>query len=101
MPGILATPQRARHHGKVTLVLNFLDEAILELDNMGSLVQTQNQRALLDESEQLLQTVQIGREAMITLTQGSLRDPDGIQALEEAAAELYRALQAARDGGEF
>ncbi|KAH9027687.1 hypothetical protein EDB85DRAFT_2171119 [Lactarius pseudohatsudake] len=61
-------------------------------------VQTQNQRALLDESEQLLQTVQIGREAMITLTQGSLRDPDGIQALEEAAAELYRALQATRDG---
>ncbi|KAH8998826.1 exocyst complex component sec3 subunit [Lactarius hatsudake] len=100
---------------RVTLVLKFLDEAILELDNMDSLavnedisfiqsqnrglqVQTQNQRALLDELEQLLQTVQVGREAMITLTQGSLRDPDSIQALEEAAAELYRALQAGRDG---
>ncbi|KAH8991916.1 exocyst complex component sec3 subunit [Lactarius akahatsu] len=109
---------------RVTLVLKFLDEAILELDNMDSLVssykihlnavnedisfiqsqnrglqvQTQNQRALVDELEQLLQTVQVGREAMITLTQGSLRDPDGIQALEEAAAELYRALQAGRDG---
>lgn len=108
---------------RVALVLNFLDEAILELDNMDSLVssykihlnavnddisfiqsqnrglqvQTQNQRALLGELEQLLQTVQVGREAMITLTQGSMRDAQGIRALEEAAAELYKALQAGRD----
>lgn len=45
--------------------------------------------------------MQIGREALITLTQGSLRDAGGIQALEEAAAELYKALQAGRDRGEF
>lgn len=45
--------------------------------------------------------MQVGREAMITLTQGSLRDPEGIQVLEEAATELYKALQAGRDGGEF
>ncbi len=38
---------------------------------------------------------------MLTLTQGSLRDIEGIQALEEAAAELYRALQAGRDRGKF
>jgi hypothetical protein len=37
----------------------------------------------------------------MTLTQGSLRDREGIQALEEAAAELYRALQASRDRGEL
>jgi hypothetical protein len=108
---------------RVTLVLKFLDEAILELDNMDSLVssykihlnavnedisfiqsqnrglqvQTQNQRSLLRELEQLLRTVQVGREALITLTQGSLRDTEGIQLLEEAAAELYKALQASRD----
>ncbi|KAH9969098.1 exocyst complex component Sec3-domain-containing protein [Russula dissimulans] len=108
---------------RVALVLKFLDEAILELDNMDSLVssykihlnavdedisfiqsqnrglqvQTQNQRSLLSELEQLLRTVKVGREALITLTQGSLRDSEGIQALEEAATELYKALQAGRD----
>ncbi|KAI0307681.1 exocyst complex component Sec3-domain-containing protein [Multifurca ochricompacta] len=108
---------------RVTLVLKFLDEAILELDNMESLVssykihlnavnddisfiqsqnrglqvQTQNQHALLNELEQLLQTVQVGREALITLTQGSLRDAEGIHTLEEAATGLYKALQAGRD----
>ena len=45
--------------------------------------------------------MQVGREALITLTQGSLRDPGSIQALEGAAAELYRALQAGRDRGEL
>ncbi|KAI0286899.1 exocyst complex component Sec3-domain-containing protein [Russula aff. rugulosa BPL654] len=108
---------------RVTLVLKFLDEAINELDNMDGLVssykihlnavnedisfiqsqnrglqvQTQNQRSLLRELEQLLKTVQVGREALLTLTQGSLRDPGSIQVLEGAAAELYRALQAGRD----
>lgn len=38
---------------------------------------------------------------MITLTQGSLRELEGVQSLEEAATELYKALQAGRDGGEF
>jgi hypothetical protein len=37
----------------------------------------------------------------MTLTQGSLRDREGIQALEEAASELYKALQASRDRGEL
>ncbi|KAI9513060.1 exocyst complex component sec3 subunit [Russula earlei] len=102
---------------RVALVLKFLDEAIVELDNMESLVssavdedisfiqsqnrglqvQTQNQRSLLKELEQLLRTVQVGREALAILTQGSLRDAESIQALEEAAAELYKALQAGRD----
>lgn len=45
--------------------------------------------------------MQVGREALITLTQGTLRDTDGIHALEEAAAELYKALQASRDRGEL
>jgi hypothetical protein len=45
--------------------------------------------------------VQVGRETIITLTQGSLRELEGVQSLEEAATELYKALQAGRDGGEF
>ncbi|KAI0271421.1 exocyst complex component Sec3-domain-containing protein [Gloeopeniophorella convolvens] len=108
---------------RIALVLKLLDEAISELDNMDGLVssykihlnavnedisfiqsqnrglqvQTQNQRALLGELEQLLQTVQVDREALIALAQGSLRDAEGIQLLEEASTELYKALQAGRD----
>ncbi|KAI0048330.1 hypothetical protein FA95DRAFT_1490994 [Auriscalpium vulgare] len=108
---------------RVGLVLKFLDEAIVELDSMDGLVssykihlnavnddisfiqsqnrglqvQTQNQRALLSELENLLQTVQVDRDALITLTQESLEKLQSIQRLEEASAELYRALLAGKD----
>ncbi|KDQ63382.1 hypothetical protein JAAARDRAFT_53605 [Jaapia argillacea MUCL 33604] len=108
---------------RVALVIKYLDEAILELDGMDSLVssykihlnavsddisyiqsqnrglqvQNQNQRALLTELENLLQTVHVDQEALITLTQESLEKPNGIQRLEESATELYKALQAGRD----
>ncbi|KAK0198289.1 exocyst complex component Sec3-domain-containing protein [Armillaria mellea] len=88
---------------RIGIVLKYMDEAITELDSMGSLiqsykihlnavgddisyiqsqnrglqVQTQNQYALLAELENLLQTVQVDKE--------------------KAAAELYKALQAGRD----
>jgi hypothetical protein len=35
----------------------------------------------------------------MTLTQGSLEKANSIQRLEEAATELYKALQAGRDTG--
>ncbi|KAI0322704.1 exocyst complex component Sec3-domain-containing protein [Amylostereum chailletii] len=108
---------------RVNLVLKYLDEAILELDGMDSLVssykihlnavnddisfiqsqnrglqvQTQNQRALLNELEQLLQTVQVDRDALVTLSQESLEKPNSIQRMEEASTQLYKALQAGRD----
>ncbi|KAG2159680.1 exocyst complex component Sec3-domain-containing protein [Suillus bovinus] len=108
---------------RVALVMNFLDEAITEVDAMDSLissykihlnavgddisfiqsqrrglqVQTQNQRALLNELENLLQTVQVDREVLVTLTQESLEKASGIQKLETAATELYKALQAGQD----
>ncbi|EGO30577.1 hypothetical protein SERLADRAFT_364519 [Serpula lacrymans var. lacrymans S7.9] len=108
---------------RVNLVINYLDTAISEVDGMGSLVssykihlnavgddieyiqsqqrglqvQTQNQRILLNELENLLQTVQVDRESLVTLTQESLEKPAGIQRLEGAATELYKALQAGRD----
>ncbi|KAJ7099628.1 exocyst complex component Sec3-domain-containing protein [Mycena crocata] len=107
----------------IDVVLKYMDEAVSELDNMDSLVssykihlnavgddisyiqsqnrglqvQTQNQRALLAELENLLQTVQVDKEALATLTQESLEKSTGIQHLEEAATELYKALQAGQD----
>lgn len=39
------------------------------------------------------------RESLITLTQESLEKSKSIQKLEEAAADLYKALQTGRDRG--
>ena len=47
----------------------------------------------------LKQTVQVDREALVTLTQESLEKPASIQRLEGAATELYKALQAGQDTG--
>ncbi|KAG6854241.1 hypothetical protein C0991_009259 [Blastosporella zonata] len=110
---------------RIGIVLKYLDEAVSELDNMDSLVssykihlntvsddilyiqsqnrglqvQTQNQRALLAELENLLQTVHVDKKSLLTLTQESLEKPQSIERLEEAAAQLYKALQAGRDTG--
>ncbi|TFY55813.1 hypothetical protein EVJ58_g8010 [Rhodofomes roseus] len=93
---------------RVNIVLKFLEDAISELDSMDSVissykihlnavnedigfiqsqnrglqVQIQNQRALTDELEELLE---------------SLEKPASIQRLEGAATELYKALQASKD----
>ncbi|KII93765.1 hypothetical protein PLICRDRAFT_152811 [Plicaturopsis crispa FD-325 SS-3] len=108
---------------RIEVVLKYMDQAVAELDNMDSLVssykihlnavsddisyiqsqnrglqvQTQNQRALLGELENLLQTVHVDRDALVTLTQESLEKQSSITRLEEAATELYKALQAGRD----
>ncbi|OBZ79929.1 Exocyst complex component 1 [Grifola frondosa] len=108
---------------RINIVLKYMDAAISELDNMDSVVssykihlnavsddiayiqsqnrglqvQTQNQRTLLTELEELLQTVQVDRSALLTLTQESLEKASSIQNLEAAATELYKALQAGRD----
>lgn len=73
------------------------DIAYIQSQNRGLQVQTQNQRTLLDELEQLLQTVQVDREALLTLTQESLEKSASIERLEGAATQLYKALQASRD----
>ncbi|KZO92801.1 hypothetical protein CALVIDRAFT_567098 [Calocera viscosa TUFC12733] len=108
---------------RIQLVMGFLDDAIRELDDMemmvqsykiqlngvsddisfiqsqnrGLQVQTQNQRALLGELEQLLQTVDVNRDALLALTQESMEKPAGIERLEKSAAELYKALLAGRE----
>ncbi|KAN0100480.1 Exocyst complex component Sec3 domain containing protein [Tylopilus felleus] len=108
---------------RVNVVIKYLDEAVGEIDAMDSLissykihlnavgddisfiqsqrrglqVQMQNQHVLLSELENLLKTVQVSPEALVTLTQESLEKQSGIQRLEEAATELYKALQASQD----
>ncbi|KAF9479714.1 exocyst complex component, sec3 subunit [Pholiota conissans] len=108
---------------RVSVVMKFMDDALAELDNMDSListykihlnavnedilyiqsqnrglqVQNQNQRALLSELQNLLRTVHVDQEALATLTQESLEKSQSISRLEEAAVQLYKALQAGRD----
>ncbi|KAH7334433.1 exocyst complex component Sec3-domain-containing protein [Rhizoctonia solani] len=108
---------------RLALVLKYIDDALNELNDMDSMissykvhlnavgddisyiqsqnrglqVQTQNQKTLLNEIEKLLQTVHVDREALLVLTQESLESQRGIQRLEDAAAQLYRALLAGRD----
>ncbi|XP_006453994.1 hypothetical protein AGABI2DRAFT_61670 [Agaricus bisporus var. bisporus H97] len=108
---------------RVGLVMKFMDDALAELDNLDGLissykihlnavnddishiqsqnrglqVQTQNQRALMNEIRNLLQTVQVDSDALVTLAQESLEQSQSISKLELAASELYKALQAGRD----
>ncbi|TEB38979.1 exocyst protein [Coprinellus micaceus] len=108
---------------RIALVMKFMDEAINELDamdglissykihlnavsddilfiqgqNRGLQVQTQNQRALLGEIQNLLRTVHVDQDVLVTLTQESLEKSQSITRLEEASSELYKALQAGRD----
>ncbi|KAI0715395.1 exocyst complex component Sec3-domain-containing protein [Earliella scabrosa] len=108
---------------RIVTVLKFLDDAIAELDTMESVVssykihlnavsediayiqgqgrglqvQTQNQRALLNELEELLQTVQVDSTSLLALTQESLEQSSSIKNLETSVTVLYKALLAGRD----
>ncbi|KIJ46415.1 hypothetical protein M422DRAFT_140811, partial [Sphaerobolus stellatus SS14] len=108
---------------RIGLVLKHIDDAVAELENMDQLVssykihlnavnddisyiqsqnrglqvQTQNQKALVAEIEKLLETVHVDRDSLIALTQESLEKQSGIDSLEAASAELYKALLAGRD----
>ncbi|KAG6818073.1 hypothetical protein H0H87_009228 [Tephrocybe sp. NHM501043] len=73
------------------------DIMYIQSQNRGLQVQTQNQRALLAELENLLQTVNVDQKSLVTLTQESLEKTQSMERLEEAAAQLYKALQAGRD----
>jgi hypothetical protein len=108
---------------RIGLVLDYIDHAVSELDSMDTLlssykiflnsatedishiqsqnrglqVQTQNQKALLAEVQALLQMVQVEPDALAVLARESLRDMQGVERLEGAATQLYKALQAGRD----
>ncbi|KAI6119811.1 exocyst complex component Sec3-domain-containing protein [Pisolithus croceorrhizus] len=96
---------------RVHLVTKYLDEALSEVDAIDSLLSSYkihlNVREVSNSKSRdacrfarltsLKQTVQVSDEALHTLAQESLEKPSGIQRLEEAATELYKALQASQD----
>ncbi|GAA94093.1 uncharacterized protein L969DRAFT_93478 [Mixia osmundae IAM 14324] len=108
---------------RVDFVLKHIDEALAELDKMdkvfsmhktqlnamsddiehieshnkGLQVQTSNQRALLLELEQLLDTINVPADDLIALAQTSLESSEGIAKLEAAAVNLYKAILSTRD----
>jgi hypothetical protein len=53
---------------------------------------------LIDDTNEQ-QTIYVDRESLVTLTQESLETERGIKRLEESGAELYKAMQAAKDNG--
>ncbi|KAG8991792.1 hypothetical protein FRB90_001230, partial [Tulasnella sp. 427] len=75
------------------------DISFIQSQDRGLQVQTQNQKALLIELENLLRTVDVDTNALSALTQSSLESDQGIQKLENAVAELYKALLASKETG--
>ncbi|KAL1407120.1 hypothetical protein Q8F55_006534 [Vanrija albida] len=73
------------------------DIAYIEGQNRGLQVQTSNQRALLEEVQQLIQITDVPRADLQKLSQTSPSTPRGVKELELAAASLYKAIQASRD----
>jgi len=89
------------HHFLMTTQAVNDDISFIQSQNRGLQVQTQNQRALLAELQNLLRTVHVDQQALTTLTQESLEKAQSIHRLEEAAVQLYKALQAGRDTGKI
>lgn len=84
---------------KVQLNSRADDISHIESQNRGLQVQTSNQRTLMGEIENLINTINVDQDAIHTLSVGRLENPDGVAQLEAAAASLYKSmLQARRDG---
>lgn len=79
--------------------LNMVDEDVVHIEsqNRGLQVQISNQRALLEEIENIMQTIRIPDSALDALTQEPLDSQRGIDELETAAASLYKAILSVRD----
>lgn len=73
------------------------DIAHIEGQNRGLQVQTSNQRSLLAELDNLMETIHIDSSDLAALSQESLSGPEGIERLERAAVSLYKALLSTRD----
>ncbi|SPO21773.1 related to Exocyst complex component Sec3 [Ustilago trichophora] len=84
---------------KVQLNARADDISHIESQNRGLQVQTSNQRTLMSEIENLINTINVDEDAIHALSAGRLENPDGVARLELAAASLYKSmLQARRDG---
>nr|CDI52043.1 related to Exocyst complex component Sec3 [Melanopsichium pennsylvanicum 4] len=84
---------------KVQLNSRADDISHIESQNRGLQVQTSNQRTLMSEIENLIDTINVDQDAIHALSSGRLDTSDGVAQLEVAAASLYKSmLQARRDG---
>lgn len=84
---------------KVQLNARADDISHIESQNRGLQVQTSNQRTLMSEIENLINTINVDDDAIHILSAGRLEHADGVAQLEMAAASLYKSmLQARRDG---
>ncbi|SPO39858.1 related to Exocyst complex component Sec3 [Pseudozyma flocculosa] len=84
---------------KVQLNSRADDISHIESQNRGLQVQTSNQRTLMAEIDNLINTINVDDSALHTLSAGRLENDEGIAQLESAAASLYKSmLQAKRDG---
>ncbi|TKY85075.1 hypothetical protein EX895_006155 [Sporisorium graminicola] len=84
---------------KVQLNSRADDISHIESQNRGLQVQTSNQRTLMTEIENLINTINVDENAIHALSAGRLENPEGVAQLENAAASLYKSmLQARRDG---
>ncbi|KAI5474704.1 Exocyst complex, component Exoc1 [Pseudohyphozyma bogoriensis] len=79
--------------------LNLMNDDIahIESQNRGLQVQTSNQRMLLSEIDNLLETIHIPEKDLTALSQQSLENQEGIEKLERAGVSLYKALLSTRD----
>ena len=68
------------------------DVAFIEAQSQGLQVQTANQRLLQAELQNLLETISITSDDLDVLCTASLESPEGLQAVEQALATLYRAM---------
>ncbi|CAG8618315.1 12708_t:CDS:10 [Gigaspora rosea] len=65
----------------------------IESQNRGLQVQTANQKALLSELDRLIQTISIPDQVIKILHQGSMVTPQGVQNIEQAAEQLKHAIE--------
>lgn len=79
--------------------LNVMTDDIdhIEGQNKGLQVELSNQRALVAELDQLLDTINIPRSDLEALAKESLETKSGIERLEKAAVGLYKAVLSMRD----
>uniref|UniRef100_V5EVM1 Exocyst complex component Sec3 PIP2-binding N-terminal domain-containing protein n=1 Tax=Kalmanozyma brasiliensis (strain GHG001) TaxID=1365824 RepID=V5EVM1_KALBG len=85
---------------KVQLNSRLDDVSHIESQNRGLQVQTSNQRTLMAEIENLINTINVDDDVINTLSAGRLENADGVAQLESAAASLYKSMLQARTDGD-
>ncbi|MCJ1312172.1 hypothetical protein MMC25_005846 [Agyrium rufum] len=68
------------------------DIAYIEAQSQGLQVQTANQRLLQTELQTLLETIMISASRLQSLKEASLSKPQGVQSVEAALVQLYKAI---------